>query len=212
MKQKGFAPILILILLVLVAGGAYYFGTKNKTTPVIPISTPVTSVQSSPSPAVQTVIDPVTGWKKYENPKYKYSFSFPSNFNLSAESVDHLSINNNLPPDPNCKVGGCFLGTQKLQIYFDSSSQNYLSFDEYAKKQRDFALNINNDQSEIVQISKFGTKVKYFEGSTEGYNNNYLFNLNDINFSITVVFPSKQDVPIYRSEADQILSTFQFTK
>jgi hypothetical protein len=88
-NSKGFAPIIILILLVLVGVGAYYFGTlKNKIVSVISTPTPVVSAQPSSSPiviptakpTVKPTTDPTVNWKTYKNPDF--SFKYPSGWAL----------------------------------------------------------------------------------------------------------------------------------
>lgn len=73
-NNHGFAPIIILTLIVLIAGGAYYFGTlKNKNT-----STTVTSVQPSSSPIINPSADPTTNWKTYTNRTLGITLKYPN--------------------------------------------------------------------------------------------------------------------------------------
>jgi hypothetical protein len=77
-RQAGFAPIIILILLVLVVGGVFYFATKNKSVP-----SPVASTQPSSSPIVISTPDPATAnWKTYTNNQYDFSLKYPSYMTL----------------------------------------------------------------------------------------------------------------------------------
>lgn len=94
--QEGFAPLFVLVsilILVLVAGGAYYLG-QTKIKPV-PNSQPIIgNLSSLPSPTQlvptqqpQTSImpDETVNWKTYTNKKYGFSFNYPPNLTLSPE-------------------------------------------------------------------------------------------------------------------------------
>lgn len=79
MKQKGFAPIIILVLIALAVVG--YFGYKNywpkSQTPVI----------TSPLPTVTA--DPTVNWKAYTNNKYQFEFKYPSDWiDLASKPED----------------------------------------------------------------------------------------------------------------------------
>ncbi len=80
-SQKGFAPVLVILGLVVIlgiAGGAYYLGTiKNKSQPQNPTVTSQTP--SSPIP------NETTNWKTYTNIKSGFSFKYPSGFTLTKE-------------------------------------------------------------------------------------------------------------------------------
>lgn len=219
MKNHGFTPIIILLIVILALGVVGYFAYRNGY-----VKTPVQEETSSTTPtsSLSSAIprqSETTGKKRisnrYENSKFGYEFVYPSDFKLTEETTDHVSISNNLPPDPNCVGGGCHLGTPRLSIYFEylgNPDEKSMSLDQYANKQRSVALDWGGKQSGITKIYKFGTDVRFFEGYTAGYNHNYLFMVKDQPFSVTVVFPSKGDVPTYQLQADQILSTFKFNQ
>lgn len=87
MKQKGFAPIIILILLVLVGVGVYYFGTiKNKS-----VSTPVASVQPSSSPLAKPTTDPTANWKIYSNQSLGFELKYPPSVKITRETNDEFN-------------------------------------------------------------------------------------------------------------------------
>lgn len=75
--QKGFAPVLILVgilVIMAIAGGAYYFGKiSNKPTPTPPLVT-----QTQPTKAV----DETANWKTFVNTVYGYSISYPSDWSV----------------------------------------------------------------------------------------------------------------------------------
>lgn len=84
-KQKGLAPILIVILIALAIGG--YLIYQKQTKPVS-VSQPVT--QSSPSSAVSPVPNgtgETTNWKTYTNKEYGYYLKYPSSWIINEEAT-----------------------------------------------------------------------------------------------------------------------------
>lgn len=85
MKEKGFAPILILIGTVVVVSivyGTYYLGAfKNNR----PVTTP-NIVQNTPYPTTAqnsiSTPDEITNWKTYTNNYYRYSLKYPDKYRV----------------------------------------------------------------------------------------------------------------------------------
>jgi hypothetical protein len=86
MKNKkissGFAPIIILVLIVLVV--VDYFGYKNNW------FKPQTLVENSPSPTA-TVVS-TSDWKTYTNTKYGFEFQYPSDWIDLASKPEDVSF------------------------------------------------------------------------------------------------------------------------
>lgn len=85
MTQKGQTLVYILVgvlILVSVAGGAYYFGKsstpKSSPAPVVTSQTP----QPTPDETVYTESDRSANWKTYTNIKYGYSIRYPDDWSL----------------------------------------------------------------------------------------------------------------------------------
>lgn len=82
-KQKGFAPILILVgilIIAAVAGGAYFLG-KQATPKTSQSLQPITTSQPSPIPDEIASSDPsVANWRTYTNIKYGFSFKYPDEY------------------------------------------------------------------------------------------------------------------------------------
>lgn len=92
-KQKGFALILILVgILVLagIVGGAYFLGKSNKTEPVKVVSTPQVTAHptSQPTSVPQaSASGDMTNWKTYTNSKYNFSIQYPPTFIVEDRST-----------------------------------------------------------------------------------------------------------------------------
>lgn len=86
MKQKGFAPILIIVLIALVGIGAYLLGAQNNKISITPIVSPQASInESTPPPLVleptpKLTINLTAGWKIYENREYGFSLIYPADY------------------------------------------------------------------------------------------------------------------------------------
>lgn len=151
-NQKGFFPIVagMIVLLIVVAGGAYYLGTqKNKPSlPSIPQSnqltvSPTESSQylpstTNPSPSSDTMVN----WKSYISTKAKYSFRYPPEWPLV-----------NVPTSPQCTV--CVEDIQFTPSYNPNSGDSTIAvilvFKENNIKSLDDYVNIHvkGDQSKV---------------------------------------------------------------
>jgi hypothetical protein len=135
--RRGFAPILALVLIALVAVG--YFGYKNYrkvTTDVSPASTPSCKV-NCPTPTQIPKPGSIPGWVVYSDPQNGYSFEYPESwyfngtgglYNITKEELDVF----NSKPVRNTNdyfYVSMNLVDQKLSDYIN---MNYLS-DSYLK-------------------------------------------------------------------------------
>lgn len=74
MTQKGFIPILILILIIVAALGGYLvYQNQSSAKPFRPLPTAAPDIKSSPTP------DETANWKTYTNQKFLFSLSYPEN-------------------------------------------------------------------------------------------------------------------------------------
>lgn len=106
MKQKGFAPILILVLVII--GVAGYFGYKyvKPIIPQAPHATPLVFTISSPTP------DPTANWKKYVDTKNQFSFKYPVSVSITTA-------------DQGVKISG--LGKDVLLTVESAKTHNFFS-------------------------------------------------------------------------------------
>lgn len=94
MREKGFAPIIIILGTLLLIGGVGggYFLVKNpsflsKQSPVSPEPASYNDdLVNKPSPSK----DPTASWNSYENPKSFVAFKFPENYQVQEENTNPL--------------------------------------------------------------------------------------------------------------------------
>lgn len=96
MKQKGQSAILMLLgilILVGVAGGAYFLGSQTPPKPQNPVvtSSPQSTMVSQNIPS--SVVDETVNWKTYTSTKYGYSFKYPDSLEITLD-VDFSSLRN----------------------------------------------------------------------------------------------------------------------
>jgi hypothetical protein len=82
-KSKGSAAIFLVVLLLIAVGGvAYYFGTKNVSSPS-ESPRPISSSASS-----EPVSSPSTNWKTFTTKDGRFSFQYPSDWNINDNSKE----------------------------------------------------------------------------------------------------------------------------
>ena len=86
MRQKGFTPIIILLVVLLLGVLGYFAFTKGYININLPkpsaSNNPVTLPSSSPTP------DPTANWKTYTNPEEGITFKYPSDLYLVYRKSD----------------------------------------------------------------------------------------------------------------------------
>lgn len=150
-NQKGFAPFLILVAILVVSGlvvGAYYFAkSQSAKSEVTPSPNPVVTSKTPQSTPLPSPTDEIANWKTYTNSKYRFSFKYPSQWiyeessdlGLGEDSERRKSGYHILLGDPNVKVsagGGktIIAGSVDIHVY---NKENYAYYtdnlDEYYK-------------------------------------------------------------------------------
>lgn len=89
MNQKGFAPILILIILATLIGGYVVYQKQIKFTPNSQPNTKSSAPLPFPTPDIK--LDPSGKFKIYTNHIDKYSFNFPADWNLTERHQTYIS-------------------------------------------------------------------------------------------------------------------------
>lgn len=190
MKQKGLAPLVIIILIALAVGGYLLYQKQFKSITVFqPSLSPAASLEL---PGVGETANPDligANWKTYTNTKYGYSFQYPSNW---VETVD--------PSYKQMNVVRLDLGLKDQKYYFivGTGGRGGPPMDE-----------IKGDNPKYGNIS-FARRAWIKDGTPF-----YIIALPDRPYStggnIEINFPPAQS-DYYSKIFDQILSTFKFTQ
>jgi len=201
-NSKGFAPIVVLVLIIIVGIVAYYFGTQKKKPALLITPTPVLTTV----PATNTIAN----WKTYTNTKYGYSIMYPQTWNIKSSgdptgdgrchdintSPDLIEISSE--PMTNC-IGIMDNREIMIQVVDTPWSDDYLNdkfsgiLDKIEFAGQTASRFIFDDTAQ--QPSPLATKI--------------VFNYRGLGYRIFVV--QKQGGIIYDKSFDQILSTFKFT-
>lgn len=207
MSQKGFAPILIALGVILILGvvsGAYYFGKSQSVKPTIQNSV-VTS--QTPQPTPSPTPDAIANWRTYTNTQYKFTLSYPEDW---ESQVPEVSTNN-------------------FRLDFLKFDQDYNGFER-----PNITLIINNDNINNIRSSLFkeynskgtiqdigllsgdlyqGTgKSKDFSGKNtfQKFRADYLISKNNLNYWFRLsTKPEYQNKHL--EDFKKIISTFKFT-
>ena len=200
-KQKGLAPILIIILIAVMAVGGYLLYQKQ----IKPVAVP----QFSPSPVVSPVISPIASssadtanWKTYTNSKYGFTLKYPQN--LSVKETSNIIIFNAVGNKDNETVFA-------LIVY---ENPNNLSLKDYETKntgESGMGPSVYYSSSQLVTLEN-GTKVYYQKEEISCFSKcgSYIWiNKDKIYKFLGSVNSGIKD---QKQIMDQILSTFKFTQ
>ena len=205
-RQKGFVELLIIgiVLLLAVAGGAYYFGTQKSQAPVTSSPSPIAQVSLLPTPIPDETANPDSigaNWKTYTDSKYNYSINYPPDW--KTETMEYGVYLGK------ASVGGYAYGEASVGVGVLPST---LSIEEYLSR-------YNNSFS--------GSSPKRVGTFTIGGSLGEKWDINTYqspNTDSFVVFLTRNDQTYYVSksmfnidqarehnkEVDQVISTFRF--
>lgn len=230
MSQKGFAPILIIILVaaVILGGGYLYFTNQSKPPQKIACTAdamicpdgtavgrtgPNCEFAACPTPKESTSSADMTDWKTYTSDKYSFTIKHPDDW-YNKEEI----------------VGNSERGTDSDQTYFAlgigkgdrfpstvSSDYPNLNVIVYENANLDdkikSSIQDKSDQLDIIQFAgQTATKISHFNSTNpELVSPSYTNIITQKNSNIFVFY-----YPVIKSPADsviinQILSTFKFT-
>ncbi len=150
LNQKGFSPILIVIIVALVIIGGYLYFNKlsSKNTPSSSQITPVSTV--TPKPAAD--------WKTYMNTKYNFSIDYPDNWSFREfpDSKNGASFNPvNKPGYPDASDSISISAGKTNSSYFN------VSFEAYVKVAANQEIQNYNKLASIKKITTNDGVVGY---------------------------------------------------
>lgn len=114
MRQKGFSPIIILIIIVLAISGAFLYLKFNKIKSVEENPTPISQ---SPSPTSSTKNFPT--WKNYQDNNFKFEIEYPSTWTAVSDTLNKGKGNGYLDPD--------------ILVYFTQEEVGPMGFVQYGE-------------------------------------------------------------------------------
>lgn len=197
--QKGFAPILLLVgilILATIAGGAYYFSTKNFSKSTLQ-PTIQTSQPQNPSPTT----NPTAYWKTYTDAKNGYEIKYPNDKLTSCSStIQGFPDTFDLRLDKECLISepGIIIQIQVFDAPHPELTSPYPQCYTYTKEHikigqidgNKYSPVIKKSTGECVMTSYGVTDTIEFDHNTKHFSIR-AFNSEDLNYS-------------------QILSTFKF--
>lgn len=205
--KKPIFIVLLVILLVALSSLATYLITKSQFKPQTPISSPVPSVQPSPS---LPVIDETSGWKKYDSLdgnfsiKYPYQYELKTVINLGPVINHNITLVNFPVSFKECRVDCPIINSSEEIVLAEGIS---------ATKIKGYVGSIGGNIPEsFVRYEVQNPKAK----KSFGFNNITLWELpQDINYQEKIKkYPSTRNVNLIPADEEkifgQILSTFKF--
>lgn len=203
MKQKGIAPILIILLIAAAIGGYLVYtnysnlsrvkSRDNRTKVTPPPSTQITPLPSSTP-------DATVNWKTYINTKYNFSLKYPPNWKLDSSILDSsILVEGGIPIGQENKY------PQRVDLRNITGDQDFSTIgidpegygscinpEMKSSKTQFNGINV----TENLFTNNIGHKVYCYTG----------FDLERLpKFSFSVSYPEKDSVIV-----NQILSTFRF--
>lgn len=211
MNQKGFSPIILILIIVIVAGGAFLIGqssvNKSKNLENITVT--------SPDP------DQTANWSTYSNEKYGFSFKYPklddSCCNISgpsSESAEEIIV----LADKSTTMEGTDKPFNGLAMYVDPNPTN-MSFSDYVKNEKNILIKHKEAFTGDTDMSE-GTESNITVAGQEGIMlDGYSW---DSIKRIYVPMPDSQNILViskmdeskgsFNAVFSQILNTFKFSK
>lgn len=211
MTQKGQIQILIgILILVIVAGGAYFLGKSN-----VKPSTPVVSQTSQPTPSLTPDASPApTGaretanWKTYTDSANGFLFKYPNNWNQVEMATHQIAISPSIPQpfDPS-KV----FSLSGILITVTSDNDKILDSTQYVN-QMVIPVNTYSKNAKITQkLSNIdGVIVEGITGAASGQPSGPSAYITK-GTKIMRIDLDSTGIENARDVFDKILSTFKFT-
>lgn len=199
-NQKGFTPIIIIIVVLLGIGGYYFIGREKPN-----------KIFEAPS----STTDPFSDWNFYKNGEYAYSLRYPSNWVLKSiePGIGEIPLDNTsrgiiLYPS---NYKSSLTAKTFIQLETDGPSNTaFASFDDWIENNSKPFYKVTSSNSDgfngLVGKSFLGTydgygypvKIKSFAVKSEKWNVYYS------------IIASVEQNSVEMEIVDQILSTFKF--
>ncbi len=209
------AAIIGIVLFLLVAGGvAGFYAFKPQIMSLISKPTPTTTLTPSPTPdPASNAANATANWKTYTDSSRGYSMKYPPNFRTDEEGREVV-----FPYTSNLKRTDFTNVSSGAFIYGPApdNANDPLSLDDFGVANFLGYLSSDSNVVENKQIALDGQPARMITVKhTDAYSIDVLFKYPTgtfgHNYSYISLVSEKQNFEIYKSEFDQILSTFKFT-
>ncbi len=191
-KQRGFIPILILVIVVLVAASAYFLGTKKGS---------VNSIVGVPTAVLTESPNKNEGWKDYKFDEIGLSFSAPNDLQVTSDPQRSAETNN---------LYSYLFYIQKGMAGKSDYYQLYGIYQfgsQYEKSTtNDFKEDLNPTSIEETTVGGFPA----LKGQIKGQRNRFVTYI-ITNKGLLALFTA-EPTQVNKELTDQILLTFKFTK
>lgn len=142
-KQRGFVPILIVILIAILAGGYFvYSNSQTKTSTPTPQPSPsLSDVSPAPTGAAETASTEQSrsaNWKTYTNTKYGFTIKYPTNLEADDEKAAPPSV---LFQPPQNEPGAPGLPNLYVSVMSNPPNPNELVYNRFSKEDLDYLYN-----------------------------------------------------------------------
>lgn len=188
MKQKGFTPILI-ILLIAIFGVLGYFSFKY-----FQVSNQSISNLTNNFPTPKATSDPTANWKTYIDSGF--SFKYPSEMSITTSSAANVSY----LETSDFKA----TGESGYQIQINKVTSNIQTIDEFMQIASNTPEQTFLDKQSVMTIKGNQVVVRTYKDSWSVYKKYYVYSP-----KLAVIL---QGTGANHTTFDQILSTFKFTK
>lgn len=190
--QKGQAPVLILVgilIIIAVAGGAYYFG-------------------KSQTPKPTTTFDEIANWKTYTNKEYGYSFKAPPDWETSVQAANAIILTSPDFQDKSTGPGGTYYILKGSKLTVAKAIGGFKTLEQ--------AVEVNSNGKALIvgYTTVAGLKaVKFTHHCCESQTNHLVISVlkNGEEFIIQQEYSLDGENP-YPNLLDQVAATFKFTQ